>query len=141
MADSGSLPADGGTPWQVTLAAEFSACAAALTARMSSASLSDSELSVLIGQRAAYQSAAADLRAAALDRLLAGAPEIAKALADATAAAREKVAAMNGLAAAVGLATAVLSLATAIGIAVATGNPAGLVSAVNGVLTAVKGAG
>jgi hypothetical protein len=134
-------PADAGTPWQVTLAAEFSACADALTARMSSASLGDSELAALLGQRAAYQSAAADLRAAAVDSLLAAAPQIAKSLADATAAARGGVTAIKDIAAAVGFATALLGLATAIGTAVATGNPAGLVSAVNGVMNAARTAG
>lgn len=138
---SGSPPADAGTPWQVTLAAAFSAGADALTARISSATVGDSELALLVRQRAAYQSAAADLRADAVDALLAVAPDVARSLSDATGAATSAVTATKDLAAAVGLATALLGLATAIGTAVATGNPGSLISAVNGVMNAAKGTG
>ena len=133
---SASQPAAAGTPWQITLAAEFSACADALTARMSNATISDSELSTLVSQRAAYQSAALDLRENALDSLLASAPDITKSLADATTAAKNAVTDIKDLAAVVGMATALLGLATAIGTAVATGNPGGLISAISGVVKA-----
>jgi len=137
---SGSQPADAGTPWQITLAAEFSACADALTAHMSS-SMSDSELATLVNQRAAFQSAATDLRANALDSLLAGEPSIAKSLADATTAAKNAATDIKQLAAVVGMATALLGLATAIGTAVGTGNPSGLPSAINSVVKAAMAFG
>jgi hypothetical protein len=129
---------DAPTPWQITLAAEFSACADAVTSHISSGDVTGTALDDLVSQRAAYQSAASDLRTDAVDAMLTYTPEVTQLLAKATTDAKNAVADIKELAAAVGLATALLNLATAVGTAFATGNPGNLLSAAQGVIAAAR---
>lgn len=122
--------------WRSTLIQEFSECVTVINQQIAQTVITDPVWQRLHDQRQQYWNAISSLQSSLLDTLLTKIPNVTTTLNDAANKAKEAVTRIQTIANAVGLAASLLVLATAIATAATTGNPAGIIPAAQGVVTA-----
>src|ERR1700689_219971 len=122
--------------WRTPMISDFTLCVNSLNDQIGNSSIADPMWQSLHDQRQQYWTAIQALQGSAIDSLLATVPNIDTELNGAAATAKQAVAKIQSISNAVGLAASLLVLATAIATMASTGNPGGIVSAAQGVVTA-----